>query len=71
MYKEIKKLIVMIVILLGFSVPTYAAYESYINLQIIKEQGIKNNQVHHAQMFAMGQLMRKCSNQVVDLYHLQ
>ena len=71
MYKEIRKLIVMIVILLGFSVPTYAAYESYINLQIIKEQGIKNNQVHQAQMFAMGQLMIKCSNQGGGLYHLQ
>jgi len=66
-----KKLIVMIVILLGFSVPTYAAYESYINLRILKEESIKSNQVHQAQMFVMGQLMRKCSNRVVDLYHLQ
>ena len=71
MYKEIKKLIVMIVILLGFSVPTFAAYETYINIKILKEQGIKNNQVHQAQMFAMSQLMIKCSNRATDLYHLQ
>ena len=71
MYKEMKKLIVMIVILLGFSVPTYAAYKSYINLQVLKEESIKSNQMHQAQMFVLGQLMIKCSNRATGLYHLQ